>query len=104
MLQTNYPDLTSSTPSVSEPDVSTPVVAAPIVLEPILAIEEIQGNILGGFNKDHEMLLFLKITDIAAAKQWLRMIEPYIATAAEVIKFNQLFKKWFLYFTSTLTL
>jgi Dyp-type peroxidase family len=87
MLQTNYPDQISS-----EPDVLTPVVAAPIVLEPILATEEIQGNILGGFNKDHEMLLFLKITEIAAAKQWLQMIEPYIATAAEVIKFNQLFK------------
>ncbi len=60
--------------------------------EPILETYDIQGNILGGFNKDHQMLVFLKITQVAAAKQWLGMIEPYIATAAEVIKFNQLFK------------
>ena len=47
---------------------------------------------MGGFNKDHEMLMFFKITQVAAAKKWLQSIEPFIATAAEVIAFNQLFK------------
>jgi Dyp-type peroxidase family len=83
MLQTQYPDVIA--PATSYDGQASEA-------EPILATQEIQGNILGGFNKDHQMLIFLKITDIAAAKQWLRTIEPDIATAAEVIKFNQLFK------------
>ncbi len=62
-------------------------------LEPVLDIHEIQGNSLAGFNKDYEMLLFLKITDVTAAKSWLCGIEPYIATVAEVLKFNRLFKE-----------
>jgi Dyp-type peroxidase family len=83
MLQTKYPDVIAAATRYNEPMGDA---------EPILATQEIQGNILGGFNKDHQTLLFLKITQVAAAKQWLRTIEPYIATAAEVIKFNQLFK------------
>jgi Dyp-type peroxidase family len=62
-------------------------------LEPVLDIHEIQGNSLAGFNKDYEMLLFLKITDVTVAKSWLCGIEPYIATVAEVLKFNRLFKE-----------
>jgi Dyp-type peroxidase family len=87
MLQTQYPD-TIAVDTSSDDQANAQVGSA----EPILATQEIQGNILGGFNKDHQMLIFLKITQVAAAKQWLRTIEPYIATAAEVIKFNQLFK------------
>jgi Dyp-type peroxidase family len=83
MMQTQYPDVIAA---------ATNYDGQASDLEPILATQEIQGNILGGFNKDHQTLLFLKITNVAAAKQWLRTIEPYIATAAEVIKFNQLFK------------
>ena len=83
MLQTDSPPLISSVQSIS---------GQPIGEEPILETYDIQGNILGGFNKDHQMLVFLKITEVAAAKQWLRAIEPHIATAAEVIKFNQLFR------------
>jgi Dyp-type peroxidase family len=83
MLQTQYPDVIAATTHYDGQSGDK---------EPILATQEIQGNILGGFNKDHQTLLFLKITQVAAAKQWLRTIEPYIATAAEVIKFNQLFK------------
>ncbi len=83
MLQTQYPDAIAA---------ATHYDGQSAYEEPILATQEIQGNILGGFNKDHQTLLFLKITQVAAAKQWLRTIEPYIATAAEVIKFNQLFK------------
>jgi Dyp-type peroxidase family len=83
MSQTNYPDVIAP---------ATNCDGQSRYEEPILATQDIQGNILGGFNKDHQMLIFLKITQVAAAKQWLRTIEPYIATAAEVIKFNQLFK------------
>ncbi len=60
--------------------------------EPILNVDEIQGNSLAGFSKDFQMLLFLNIKSINPAKEWLRHIEPHIATLAEVIRFNQLFK------------
>lgn len=83
MLQTDY---ASDVSSASAPNGQA---QGP---EPILATHDIQGNILGGFNKDHQTLIFLSITQITAAKQWLGRLEPYIATAAEVIKFNQLFK------------
>ena len=83
MLQTDNPPVISSVQSSD---------GQPIGEEPILETHDIQGNILGGFNKDHQMLVFLKITQVTAAKQWLRAIEPHIATAAEVIEFNQLFK------------
>jgi Dyp-type peroxidase family len=62
------------------------------MLEPVLNVHEIQGNSIGGFSKDYEMLLFLQIQDVAQAKRWLYQIEPYIATAAEVLQFNRLFK------------
>jgi Dyp-type peroxidase family len=83
MSQTTYPEVIAP---------ATNGYVASTAAEPILATHEIQGNVLGGFNKDHQMLMFIKINQVAAAKQWLRAIEPYIATAAEVIKFNQLFK------------
>jgi Dyp-type peroxidase family len=60
--------------------------------EEILDIQNIQGNILAGFNKDHQVLLFLKITDPAKAKRWLQFITPSIATMDEVLSFNRLFK------------
>jgi hypothetical protein len=42
-------------------DPSHPAVPA----EPVLDIDEIQGNILGGFTKDFQTMLFLEITDVA---------------------------------------
>jgi Dyp-type peroxidase family len=60
--------------------------------EPVLDLEDIQGNILSGFNKDFQVLLLLRITDVPACKRWLRSIIPMIATAEEVQAFNQLFK------------
>ena len=35
--------------------------------EPVLDLEEIQGNILAGFNKDHQILLLLQIRVVDAA-------------------------------------
>jgi Dyp-type peroxidase family len=61
--------------------------------EPVLSLYEIQGNSLAGFKKDEEMLLFLSITDAALAKTWLAQIAPHIATMAEVMQFNRLFKQ-----------
>ena len=60
--------------------------------EPLLDVDEIQGNILAGFSKDHQHLLALKIGDVAAARRWLGRILPYISSLAEVVAFNELFK------------
>jgi len=60
--------------------------------EPVLAIHEIQGNILGGFSKDHQTLLCLRIDDAGEFKIWLQALIPFVATSAEVVAFNRLFK------------
>jgi len=59
--------------------------------EPVLDMGEIQGNVLAGFNKDHQLFLLLRITDIAAAKHWLMKLTAHIATLEEVLSFNRLF-------------
>jgi Dyp-type peroxidase family len=61
--------------------------------EPILHLSNIQGNIVAGFNKDFQTLLFLRIDDSALFKPWLVRLEPLIATADEVLAFNRLFKR-----------
>lgn len=72
-----HPDVSKSTPP-----------------EPRLEVDQIQGNILPGFLKDFETLLFLKIDidHVADCKQWLRELVPLIATADEVLTFSRLFK------------
>lgn len=61
-------------------------------LEPFLALDDIQGNILGGFNKDHQGMLALQIADsmpIVRAKQWLSGLAPEITALRAVHKFRQ---------------
>ncbi|MBW4594094.1 MAG: Dyp-type peroxidase [Brasilonema angustatum HA4187-MV1] len=60
--------------------------------EPVLCVNNIQGNILGGFNKDFQTLLFLEIENAGSFKQWLKTQIQFIATASEVIAFNRIFK------------
>ncbi|MBW4609009.1 MAG: Dyp-type peroxidase [Hassallia sp. WJT32-NPBG1] len=60
--------------------------------EEVLAVEDIQGNILAGFNKDFQSFLFLKIYDRDIAKTWLASIIPQIASVAEVLAFNRMFR------------
>jgi Dyp-type peroxidase family len=60
--------------------------------EPVLRISEIQGNIVGGFNKDFQTLIFLRIDDAKTFKPWLARFADVVATADEVIAFNRLFK------------
>lgn len=61
--------------------------------EPVLDIADIQGNILAGFNKDFQTLLFLRITDAVSAREWLKALVPFVATTSEVLAFNRLFKE-----------
>lgn len=62
-------------------------------VETPLALDNIQGNILGGFNKDHQRFLFFRLGRAASARQWLADLVDEVATGAEVASFNRLFKK-----------
>src|ERR1041385_7550497 len=53
--------------------------------EEVLDVEDIQGNILPGFNKDHLTLLFFCITDVSSTRSWLRELAPNVATTREVL-------------------
>jgi Dyp-type peroxidase family len=61
--------------------------------EPVLAIDQIQGNILAGFTKDFQTLIFLHINEAEDFKAWLAAQIDFIATTAEVLAFNRLFKE-----------
>jgi Dyp-type peroxidase family len=61
--------------------------------EPLLDVQEIQGNILAGFNKDQQLLLALTFRDIPAARRWLRRIAGEISSLELVHEFNSLFRK-----------
>ena len=47
----------------------------------------IQGNIIPGFNKDHQHFLFYRITDVSGAKKFLRAMAPVITSMDEVLEF-----------------
>jgi Dyp-type peroxidase family len=55
-------------------------------------LHEIQGNIIGGFNKDYQTFLFLRFNDLDRGRQWLDLMVPEISTSQEVVDFNNLFK------------
>lgn len=51
------------------------------------ARSDIQGNIVPGFNKDHQHFLFYRLGDPKGAKEWLRWIAPLISSLDEVLAF-----------------
>lgn len=61
--------------------------------EPVLNVGNIQGNVLAGFNKDHQTLVFLKVTNQNNFRAWLGRLIPFVATTSEVLAFNRLFKE-----------
>ena len=56
------------------------------------AQSDIQGNIIPGFNKDHQHFLFLRIRKVKPAKAFLRELLPRISTMEEVIAFRRLYR------------
>lgn len=55
--------------------------------------DDIQGNIVPGFNKDHQEFLFLKFgEDIAAVREWLSWLAPRLASMTEVLNFRAEFR------------
>lgn len=62
--------------------------------EPLLRGNEIQGDSLAGFRKDHVSLLFLWFDpkQTAVVKKWLRTLVPRLATLNAVAQFNDAFR------------
>lgn len=87
-----------ATPRDAQPTLGRPTsphqgpVAPGVPEEPVLEVTEIQGNILAGFNKDYQALIYLKIHDPLVTKQWLRVFATCVATVDEVLAFNRLFR------------
>jgi Dyp-type peroxidase family len=50
--------------------------------------KEIQGNILAGFNKDHQFFVFLQFPDGGSGRAWLAELLPKVATTKQVATFE----------------
>ncbi len=61
--------------------------------DPQIDLAEVQGNVLAGFNKDHQRLLFFRLGDPEQARVWLATIVDETATTEEVLAFNDLFRR-----------
>jgi Dyp-type peroxidase family len=58
-----------------------------------LDFDDIQGNILAGFNKDHQSFLFVGLPPARErAQAWLDALVPNVATHAQVASFNARYK------------
>jgi Dyp-type peroxidase family len=57
--------------------------------EPVLELNEIQGNVVPGFNKPYEGFVFLEIHAAPDAKLWLTQQAGSVTTAAHVIGFRR---------------
>jgi len=60
---------------------------------PLRDSEEIQGNILAGFKKDHRFYVFAQFPDGQSGRNWLKDLLPRVATTKQVATFNKLFSE-----------
>jgi Dyp-type peroxidase family len=62
---------------------------------PSLVLSDIQGNSLGGFNKDFQANLFLKFTSAKAARAWIAEIADSVSdsSSSNVLEYNNEFKR-----------
>ncbi|TCM37270.1 Dyp-type peroxidase [Kribbella sp. VKM Ac-2568] len=56
------------------------------------AAADIQGNIVPGFNKDHQHFLFLRFGSIDGAREWVGWLAPRITAMDEVLDFRREFR------------
>ena len=54
---------------------------------------DIQGNVIPGFNKDHQRFLFLRIEDVEGARAWLTWLAPRLSSMQEVLDFRREFRR-----------
>lgn len=52
----------------------------------------VQGNIIPGFNKDHQSFLFFRVGNVRRTKAWLRWIAPFITSMEEVLAFVRIYR------------
>jgi Dyp-type peroxidase family len=60
--------------------------------EPQLALDQIQGNVIPGFLKNHQHFHFFSITDAAAARTCLGKLHSSLSTAAQVLEAHRVWK------------
>lgn len=53
--------------------------------------ENIQGNILAGFNKDQAVFFLLSFPTVEVGRRWLNQVLPHVATTKAVAQFNDRF-------------
>jgi Dyp-type peroxidase family len=57
-------------------------------------LDQIQGNIFGGFSKDFQDFLLLKVLDATKARKWVRdNSADLVSTSRQVLAFNNAFKQ-----------
>jgi Dyp-type peroxidase family len=56
-------------------------------------LDNIQGNVFGGFNKDHQAFLFVHVRHRDHGRRWLQELIPQVATSAQVLQGKQEFRK-----------
>jgi Dyp-type peroxidase family len=58
--------------------------------DPAIPADDIQGNGLAGFNKDHQTFLLIRIRDAPGGRAWLKTLVPRVSPLSEVQNFNDL--------------
>jgi Dyp-type peroxidase family len=56
-----------------------------------LDLGKIQGNVVPGFNKDHQAFVLVRFPGRIEASRWLADLQPHLASADDVNRFNTLF-------------
>jgi len=57
--------------------------------EPLIDLDDVQGNVYPGFNKDHQTFKFLEISDVAQARLALAELIPDVARSSAVRAYGQ---------------
>jgi hypothetical protein len=65
----------------------------PAPLEPVLDIDDIQGDSLAGFRKNHELFAFFEITDPGRFRELLRSLIRDVSSLREVAAFNKVYRE-----------
>ena len=60
--------------------------------EPVLNLDDIQGNVVPGFKKDYQHMLFFRLGDVAKARPWLAQLSGRIWSARQTVLAHALWK------------
>lgn len=53
---------------------------------------DIQGNVIPGFNKDHQAFLFFQFSGVKDCRTFLRWLVPHLSSMEEVVAFRKVFR------------